>query len=205
MGEDTARVQSALDRFNAGETNACNDLFTQVSQRFQQIARRMLYGNFARLAAEVQTADLTQEASMRLIKALGDVKITTPAEFFRFSSAMMRRVLIDLVRHHFGPEGLAGHRAPAAPADASGVSTPAPSVGNSNSPEVLAAWREFHERVENLPPEQRELFDLLWYQELSQKEAAALLGVSIPTVKRRWSDAKIELIDVLGDSFPGWN
>ena len=49
------------------------------------------------------------------------------------------------------------------------------------------------------------MFDLLWYQELSQQEAATLLGVSVPTVKRRWSDAKIELIDALGDNFPGWN
>jgi RNA polymerase sigma-70 factor (ECF subfamily) len=205
MSEETADVQSALDRYNAGDSDAGNDLFTRVALRFQRIAHRMLYGNFTRLAAEMQTADVTQEAILRLLKALNDVKIQTPGEFYRFSSTMMRRVLIDMSRHHYGPEGVAGHRVPNAPAADSNASTPAPSAGQSSTPELLAAWCEFHERVENLPAEQRELFDLLWYQELSQKEAADILGVSIPTVKRRWSDAKIELIDVLGDNFPGWN
>ncbi len=64
-------------------------------------------------------------------------------------------------------------------------------AGNSNGPLALAAWREFHERVESLPEEQREVFDLLWYQELSQAEAANVLGVAVPTVKRRWRDAKM--------------
>ena len=105
MGEETVRVQLALDLYNRGDPDACNLLFAQAGQRLQQIARRMLYGGFARLAGELQTADVTQEASLRLLKALGDVKIQTPGEFFRFSAAMMRRVLIDLTRHHFGPEG----------------------------------------------------------------------------------------------------
>ena len=45
-------------------------------------------------------------------------------------------------------------------------------------PRDLAAWAEFHAQVERLADEDREAFDLLWYQELSQAEAAALLGVS---------------------------
>jgi RNA polymerase sigma factor (sigma-70 family) len=202
MGEETALVQSALDRFNAGDPQARNDLFARAAQRLQRIARRMLHGSFERVAALEQTGDVTQEASLRLLKALADVKIVTPPEFFRLSSAVMRRVLIDLARHHYGPEGSAAHRA-TAPADTTTAGTPAPTASSSNAPDKLAVWREFHERVDKLPDEQREVFDLLWYQELSQEEAAGVLGMSVPTVKRRWRDAKMELIDVLGDNFPG--
>jgi RNA polymerase sigma factor (sigma-70 family) len=202
MGEETAMVQSALDRFNAGDKQAINDLFARAAQRLERIARRMMYNSFQRVAAQEQTGDVAQEASLRLLKALADVKMLTTAEFFRLSSTIMRRVLIDLARHHYGPEGSAAHRA-AALADTTAASTPAPSAGSSNAPDVLAAWGEFHECVEKLPEEQREVFDLLWYQELSQEEAADVLGVSVPTVKRRWRDAKLELIDVLGDNFFG--
>jgi RNA polymerase sigma-70 factor (ECF subfamily) len=204
MGEETSMIQSALDRFNAGDPEALEDLFARAAQRLQRMARRMLHGSFERVAALDQTGDVTQEAALRLLKALrAEMKVRTPAEFFRLSSAMIRRVLIDLARHHYGPEGSAAHRAGAPAAESSGLGAPAPTAGSSNAPDALAAWGEFHERVEQLPEEQRAVFDLLWYQDLSQEEAAHELKVSVPTVKRRWRDAKLELIDVLGDHFPG--
>ena len=54
------------------------------------------------------------------------------------------------------------------------------------APLRLAAWTELHEQVEALPPEEREAFDLLYYQDLPQAEAAQVLGVSLATLKRRW-------------------
>jgi RNA polymerase sigma-70 factor (ECF subfamily) len=166
MAEETAWVQSALDRFNAGDPQALNDVFARAAQQLQRIARRMLHSSFERVAAQEQTGDVTQEAALRLLKALADVKILTPAEFFRLSSAVMRRVLIDLARHHYGPEGSAAHRAEVPAGGSSGVGAPTPTAASSNAPDALAAWREFHERVDQLPEEQREVFDLLWYQEL---------------------------------------
>jgi RNA polymerase sigma factor (sigma-70 family) len=53
-----------------------------------------------------------------------------------------------------------------------------------------------------LPTENREVFDLLWYQELSQAEAAALLRVSEQTIKRRWQSARRDLHQALGGALP---
>jgi len=53
-------------------------------------------------------------------------------------------------------------------------------------------WSEFHEHVEKLPDDEREVMDLLWYQGLTQEEAAAVLKVSDRTVKRRWQSAPAE-------------
>ena len=52
-------------------------------------------------------------------------------------------------------------------------------------------WTDFHETIERLSDEERQMFDLLWYQELTQVEAAEILGVSERTIQRRWQLARI--------------
>ena len=73
----------------------------------------------------------------------------------------------------------------------------------SAEPARLALWTEFHRQVEALPDDEREVFDLLWYQELSQAEAAAIVGVSDRTIKSRWRSARLKLHEALGGSLPG--
>ena len=64
--------------------------------------------------------------------------------------------------------------------------------------EKLRRWTEFHEAAARLPNDLRAVFDLLWYQELSQAEAAALLGIAVPTVKLRWMKARLQVQQALG-------
>jgi RNA polymerase sigma-70 factor (ECF subfamily) len=66
-------------------------------------------------------------------------------------------------------------------------------------PTRLARWAEFHRQVEALPDEERDVFELLWYQELTQAEAAAVLGVAEVTVRRRWMSARARLGALLRD------
>ena len=51
--------------------------------------------------------------------------------------------------------------------------------------------------VEKLPVEERETVNLIWYQELSQEEAAKILNTSVRTIKRRWQAAREKLYQVL--------
>jgi RNA polymerase sigma-70 factor (ECF subfamily) len=53
-----------------------------------------------------------------------------------------------------------------------------------------------------MPDEEREIFDLLWYQGLSQAEAATLLKVSERTIKRRWQSARLKLHHALRGGLP---
>ncbi|MGF1579137.1 MAG: RNA polymerase sigma factor [Gemmataceae bacterium] len=57
----------------------------------------------------------------------------------------------------------------------------------------LLQWTEFHTQVENLPEEQKAVFDLLWYQGLPQQEAAEVLGISFWTLRRHYRQAKVTL------------
>ncbi len=60
-------------------------------------------------------------------------------------------------------------------------------------------WTEFHQQVEALPEDEREVFNLLWYGELTQAEAAEILGIAVRTVIRRWQAARVRLYKVLSD------
>jgi RNA polymerase sigma-70 factor (ECF subfamily) len=202
MSDETARIQSAIDCFNAGHPNALDDMFARTGQRMAQIARRLLRRPDERVAAVEQTGDLVQEASIRLMRALRDIHVATPVEFLRLSARMMRRALLDLARHHYGPEGSAANRAHVRIGASSTSPGLTPSADTTHSPGKLAAWAEFHDRVDSLDDRLRTVFDLLWYQEKTQEEAAALLGVSVPTIKRDWREAKLALIEMLGDEFP---
>ncbi len=72
----------------------------------------------------------------------------------------------------------------------------------SHDPERLTDWTEFHQKVESLSDHDREMFDLLWYQGMSQAEAAASMGVSERTVNRRWLAARLRLCDAVNGELP---
>ena len=55
-----------------------------------------------------------------------------------------------------------------------------------------------------LPAEEREVFDLLWYEGLEQREAAACLGVPRATVQRHWLKARLRLKAILGQQHWGF-
>ena len=65
---------------------------------------------------------------------------------------------------------------------------------------VTAAWVEEQVGVPGFLDDLRAAFDLLWYQGMSQAEAAALLGVAVPTVKLRWMKARLRVQQALGGS-----
>ena len=59
----------------------------------------------------------------------------------------------------------------------------------------MAVWTEFHCRVEQLPSAEREVVDLLWYDGLTQAEAAEVLSISPRMVSHHWVSARLKLAD----------
>ncbi len=49
----------------------------------------------------------------------------------------------------------------------------------------------------------REVFGLIWYHGLTQREAAAVLDVSERTVRGRWQEARLAMRRALGGQLPG--
>jgi RNA polymerase sigma-70 factor (ECF subfamily) len=109
---------------------------------------------------------------------------------------------LDLARHFYGPQGQGAHHATLGKGRDS-ETPPYEKAHQSHDPSALAGWCEFHDQVRQLPHEEREVVDLLYYQELSQAEAAALLHISVRTVQRRWQSALLMLHQILKGQWPG--
>jgi RNA polymerase sigma-70 factor (ECF subfamily) len=123
---------------------------------------------------------------MRLLRTLQQLPPpSSTAHFFNLAAAHVRRELLDLARYfaaryHQGP--------PANVADYDPVDDrPAPDPGD------LEQWCAFHEAVERLPAEQREVVGLIFYHGWQQKDVAQLFGTTERTVRRRWREALLTL------------
>jgi RNA polymerase sigma-70 factor (ECF subfamily) len=195
MSETTlTRLQICLERLRAGQTEARDELILHSHGRLTALARR-IFQDFPKLRSAVETGDVVNDAYLRLRRALEQITPENVRDFFTLAALQIRRVLLDLVRQREGRDG--ARRPPVALPSPDYPSAMEPAE-TTYEPSRLAAWREFHEAVEKLPPEEREAVDLLWYQELSQDEAAELLGVDKSTIKRRWRRAREKLAHVLG-------
>jgi RNA polymerase sigma-70 factor (ECF subfamily) len=193
----TVHLQRCLDRLQAGEAAARDELLDRACGRLTHLTRRLLKDHPSVRRWE-ETGDVLQNALLRLCRALQGEVPTSVRGFFRLSATVIRRELIDLARHYYGPQGLGAHHASHLDQDRSDAASPAQEPAErTHEPSELAMWGEFHQQVEALPEDEREVFDLLWYQGLSQGEAAELLGVSERTVQRRWQAARVAVFRAL--------
>jgi RNA polymerase sigma-70 factor (ECF subfamily) len=199
---DSAAIEGWVRQLNAGDDQARKELLNCACERLTRLTRKMLKG-FGRLRRWEQTDDVVQNALLRLYRSLADVHPASAVEFYRLAALNIRRELLDLARHYYGPCGLGANYASADGGPDQSQAEPAADLpAADDDPGQLETWAAFHERVERLPAEEKEVFDLLWYQELSQAEAATLLKVSERTVKRRWASARLRLHQSLGGRLP---
>lgn len=208
MSDDSTTVlQGFLERAVTGDADARRRLLEVARDRLAGHARRLLHGRYARLEPLAQTDDVVQQLYLKILHnpdrfwVHADGRpVRSPAEFFGHASAWMRDVLCDLLRKEVGRDD---NRPAAVPLDGGPADTTGPRHDPASSTldaERLRRWTEFHEAAARLPDDLRAVFDLLWYQGLPQAEAAALLGVAVPTVKLRWAKARLRVQRALGGS-----
>lgn len=177
-GNTTAKLQHWLDLMRKGDDQARTELIGHACERLRLLTRRMLRG-YPLVRRWEQTDDVLQNAMLRLYRALADVTPDSLRHFYNLAALQIRRELLDLAKHHARNDE--GEQRAEEPADEGG------------EPSSLVEWSEFHSLVERLPDDEREVFALIWYHDLSQAEAAGVLGVSVRTVIRRWQAARIRL------------
>jgi RNA polymerase sigma-70 factor (ECF subfamily) len=176
----------------AGDATALDALLRHCADRLTILTRRMM-ADFRRVRHWAETDDVLQNALLRLLNALGSVKPQTSRDFLALASLQIRRELIDLARHFYGPEGVGANQ------DSQARPNPGPHepADVRDGPTSLAQWTELHATIEALPADERELMGLIFYQGFTQTEAAELLNVSVRTLQRRWHAALARLHRVL--------
>ena len=183
----TSQLLRLLDRIRARDRAAADELFRHLGNRLARLARKMLRG-FPAVQRWEEVDDVLQNAALRLLRALREVRPDSTTKFFGLAAQQIRRELLDLKRHY---QGLAGPGPPHPAAGGPGTSAaPEPEpVDPAPGPDELEEWCAFHRQIEGLPEEERAVVDLHFYQGLTKAEVAELLGVDVRTVQRRWNAA----------------
>jgi RNA polymerase sigma-70 factor (ECF subfamily) len=138
----------------------------------------------------LQADELLGALAERLLKAMREARPRTVRQFFALANLHMRWELNDLARRLDNQPPVAELRESLVPAPTSSGSGLGPN------------GRRMLEAIENLPEDEREAFDLVRVQGMTQTEAAQILGVAAVTVKRRLNRGLRLLTEKLGDLRP---
>lgn len=199
---NTTVLQQILVRLQKGDEDARNELCRRMEHRLETLCHKML-GDFASLRPLEETSDVLQNASVRLLRSLEEVRPENTRAFFALAGEQVRRELLDMARHHSAARRRPKRRQRIVPLHAaaeSAVDAEPPSP--QESPEELERWHAFHEAVAGLPAQQREVLSLIFYSGWSQAEVADLLQLSVRHVRRHWHSACMSLKKRLADGMP---
>jgi RNA polymerase sigma-70 factor (ECF subfamily) len=191
----TAAVQRFLDEL-AGDAPAepvVRALLDRAVRRLHQLCDALLHRGYPRLARpplNLQSDEMLSAVVERLLKALREARPGTVRQFFALANQHMRWELNDMARRL--------DEQPAAVELCDGL-VPAPAGSGSG---LSADGRRMLEAIANLPEGEREAFDLVRVQGMTQAEAAQVLGVSAMTVNRRLNRSLQLLAQALGDLRP---
>jgi RNA polymerase sigma-70 factor (ECF subfamily) len=188
----TSELHKLLEQVRCGDSDACNRVIEHACDRLRKLTRKMLKG-YPQVRRWAETDDVLQNALLRLHRSMAELRPESCRQFYGLAAVQIRRELLDLAKHFQGAHGIAAkHHSDGGRAAERKATDPL-------EPETLEAWARFHEQVESLPDEEREVVQLLWYEGLRQPEAAVVLGVSLATLKRRWQAARLRLSELLED------
>ena len=181
------------DRSLGGDSGAGDELLHHACDRLLRLTRKMFHG-FPQLRRWEQTDDVFQNSLVKLHRALSEVRVESVRQFFNLAAVQIRRELLDLAKHHYGPQGVAAnHHTDSQPADDVGGSL----HGAISEPQGLKSWNEFHLHVEKPSHDEQEIINLVFYEGLFQEEAANVVGMPLRTFKWRWQAVKVKLSEAL--------
>lgn len=188
-----SRIQDCLGQLADKTDLARKAVIELVSERLYRLTRIMFH-QFPSLRSWEETPDIHQRAMLRLFQALGEVRPENPRQLFNLAAIQVKRILLDLARQY--SNGFSGNfRFPIPAGERADLKAALDGKQQDASlqPGTLDGWTILHEKIGDLPPAEREVAMLLYYDGLDQDEVAALMEVSVRTVKRLWQSAKMIL------------
>lgn len=175
-------VTQLLQAWSDGNQEALAELTPLIYAELHRLARR--YMAQERPGHLLQTTALVNEAFIRLID-WQNVHWQNRAHFFGVSAQLMRRILVDFARtQNYAKRGGEALRVPL---DA------AATVPQERSTD-LVALDEALQQLAALDARQSQVVELKFFGGMEMEEIAEVLKVSLGTVKRDWSLAKLWLL-----------
>ena len=185
-----------------GDPEALGRLFTLYQDRL----RRALELRFDhRLQGRIDPADVLQETFLEATRRFSEYRHETDGSFFVWLRCIALSRLVDLHRRHLGAQtrdirrevSLEGLVSPDAPSGALAAQL----LGDLTSPSEAAQRAESAARIqsalERMPPQDREILALRHFEQLTNIEAAQVLGIEESAASKRHLRALSRLKDAL--------
>ncbi len=186
-GQTAGDVTQLLVDWSNGDQEAEARLMPVVYDELRKLAARYL--RHERSDHTLQTTALVHEAYLRLIDQRR-VEWRNSTHFYALAASMMRRILIDHARSHKYAKRGGGART---------LSLDEVPELSTERAQHLVAVDDALTSLAEIDPELSRIVELRFFGGLENAAVADLLGVSVPTVVRRWRMAKAWLYRYLDE------
>ena len=182
---DAGELTRLLAAYRNGDQEAAAELIPLVYQELRQLARHHLRQE--RADHTLQPTALVHEVYLRLFGER-TVEYQNRGHFFLIAARQMRRILVDHAR---------AHHAARRSGDLIKVSLEELAETPQEIKQDWAALDEALADLERLHPRTSQVIELRFFGGLTEQETAAVLGISVATVRRDWEFAKVWLYSQL--------
>ena len=169
-----------LRAWTAGDQNALQELIPIVYGELRRLAHHYMRGE--RSGHSLQTTALVHEAYLRLVDC-ERMQWQNRAHFFALSGQLMRRILVENARRHNLKRGAGFEH----------ISLENAAVLDGNGAPDMVALDDALNALGRLDPRKVQVVEMRYFGGLSMEETAEVLKVSLMTVRRDWSAARIWL------------
>jgi RNA polymerase sigma-70 factor (ECF subfamily) len=206
MSEQGDEFGELLERLHRDAPQAVAEEFARYRERLQRMVEFRLD---LRLRGRVSTSDILQEAYIDALKRLPHFEAAPDVPFFIWLRTITIQRLIDVHRQHLGAQARDVNkevRLGAGDSIEASSEKMAAVFGDLTSPSQAAQRAERMEilrvAIDRLDPMDREVLALRHFEELSNQEVAAALGIQSAAASKRYVRA-VERLKIALDRLPG--
>jgi len=189
--DESSEISGLLRRAAEGDVQAIDALFARYETRLKRMVRLRMNRT---LSARVDVSDVLQDAYVVVAKSLAEYLRNPSLPFFLWLRHITGQKLIEIHRRHLGAQARDAGRdvllGGAAGPEATSENLAAQLIGRLSSPSSAAQKAELRARVQaaldGLDPIDREILSLRHFEQLSNVETAALLGLAVPSASSRY-------------------
>jgi RNA polymerase sigma factor (sigma-70 family) len=196
MSKDPNVTNRLVNDLKTDDPETFNRLIAHTYQRLRRLTHCMLQ-DFGGVHQWDETTDVLHNVHFRLYKAFFEskVELKSARHFYEVAANHIGWELLSLAEKYRGPKWSVANNY----TDSTAITRAAdPATG----PDRLLQWTDFQLNAKELPPKLREVFNLIWYNGTTRKEAAEILGVSEKTVKRLWAKVRLALDEACNGDAP---